>query len=354
MTHDDAHLVALTERNLIRQKLIQYKKQNGIGVVRLARAIEQAHPRSIEIPIKTLQRFLAGKMRTEDRTVNFCRHFADSLLAFDSMAKLGESLVTFYGASGDTDYSGQYLTETDKHDFDERNWNPLVDISKDIGFWRITESVIDGARRSIYDGVLATNGSAATVLLKDRHSGCSRNYVLTASPIESALYGVGSAVCYNPDPDNILENQTPIEIRLKRIPDNIVKGVVRGFARKMERERIHTQPAVFDELEVRVPHPRIRRIVFLESAYQGDKKRVEGCIRGGVPLDLADQMTGMTALHLAVGQDHLGIAKMLVEGGALFVADKLGRMPSTVAAECEVSEAMNDFIAEAEARAEGV
>jgi hypothetical protein len=352
MIHDDSNLVALTERNLIRQKLIQYKKQNGIGVVRLARAIKSANPHRVEIPIKTLQRFLAGEMRTEDRTVNFCRHFAESLVAFDSMAKLGESLVTFYGASGDTDYSGQYLTETDKHDFDKDS-KALADISRDNGFWRITETVADTDNISIFDGVLASNGSAATVLLKDRHSGCSRNYVLTASPIDSELYGVGSTVLYTPDPDDILENQIPIEIRLKRIAGN-VKGRVRAFDRRLERERISAKPAVFDELEVRFRTPTIRRAVFLRSAYNGHKKRMESCMRGGVPLDLADKMTGMTALHLAVGQDHLGIAEMLVEGGAPFVTDKQGRMPSTVAAECEVSEAMNDFIAEAEARAEGV
>jgi ankyrin repeat protein len=71
-------------------------------------------------------------------------------------------------------------------------------------------------------------------------------------------------------------------------------------------------------------------------------------------IDFADDTTGLTALHIAVGTDNLRTAKFLVERGASFLADKRGRMPTTVAAECEVSDAMCDFIAEAEAKAEGV
>jgi uncharacterized protein len=72
----------------------------------------------------------------------------------------------------------------------------------------------------------------------------------------------------------------------------------------------------------------------------------------GVPLDTADKVTGMTALHLAVGCNHLDVARTLVERGASFVPDKQGRMPTTIAAECEVSEELCDFIVEAEAEAE--
>jgi ankyrin repeat protein len=71
-------------------------------------------------------------------------------------------------------------------------------------------------------------------------------------------------------------------------------------------------------------------------------------------VDFADDATGLTALHIAVGMNHLGAARLLVERGASFLPDKRGRMPTTVAAECEVSDAMCDFIAEAEAKAEGV
>jgi ankyrin repeat protein len=73
-----------------------------------------------------------------------------------------------------------------------------------------------------------------------------------------------------------------------------------------------------------------------------------------VPINFADESSGLTALHLAVGGDCVPLAQLLIERGALFLPDKQGRMPTTIAAECEVSDEMCDFIAEAEAKAEGV
>jgi uncharacterized protein len=94
--------------------------------------------------------------------------------------------------------------------------------------------------------------------------------------------------------------------------------------------------------------------LLLKSAYNGDIEVVDKLLKIGVSLDAADKVTGMTALHLAVGRDHLALARFLVERGASFVLDKQDRMPTIIAAECEVSEELCDFIAEAEARAEGV
>jgi ankyrin repeat protein len=71
-------------------------------------------------------------------------------------------------------------------------------------------------------------------------------------------------------------------------------------------------------------------------------------------IEFVDPATGMNALHIAVGRDHLEMARYLVENGVAFVPDNQGRMPTTIAAECEVSDEMCDFIAEAEAKAEGV
>lgn len=68
----------------------------------------------------------------------------------------------------------------------------------------------------------------------------------------------------------------------------------------------------------------------------------------------SDKDTGLTPLHIAVGRDHIDMARCLVERGAKFVPDKQGRLPSTIAVECEVSDEMCDFIVEAEAKAEGV
>ena len=100
--------------------------------------------------------------------------------------------------------------------------------------------------------------------------------------------------------------------------------------------------------------PSLGQSLLLESAYNGDIEVVDKLLKLGVSLDAADKVTGMTALHLAVGRDHLALVRLLVERGASFVLDKQGRMPTIIAAECEVSEELCDFIAEAEARAEGV
>jgi ankyrin repeat protein len=95
----------------------------------------------------------------------------------------------------------------------------------------------------------------------------------------------------------------------------------------------------------------------LDSAYQGAIELVDGFLEL-VAIDTADKATGMTALHLAVGRNHLDVVRLLVDRGASFLPDKQGRMPTTIAAECEVSEELCDFIVEAEAaaeaRAEGV
>jgi hypothetical protein len=50
----------LAERELTRKKLIRYAKENGIGAPTLAERITASHPRGTELPLSTLQRFLAG------------------------------------------------------------------------------------------------------------------------------------------------------------------------------------------------------------------------------------------------------------------------------------------------------
>jgi ankyrin repeat protein len=93
----------------------------------------------------------------------------------------------------------------------------------------------------------------------------------------------------------------------------------------------------------------------IHCAYNNDLATAEQLIRTfGAEVSFADPRNGLTALHIAVGRDHLAMARYLVERGAKFLPDHQGRTPTTVAAECEVSDAMCDFIAEAEAKAEGV
>lgn len=76
---------------------------------------------------------------------------------------------------------------------------------------------------------------------------------------------------------------------------------------------------------------------------------VEAALRKGADVDSFYRNTGLTALHIAVGQNDLPMCQFLVEAaGASFFADGYGRWPSLVAAECRVDEELSDFICEAE------
>jgi hypothetical protein len=68
------------ECELIRKKLIRYMKENGIGAPKLAARIKASHPREIEIPLSTLQRFLSrpGKERIVRGAMLSFRRKADS------------------------------------------------------------------------------------------------------------------------------------------------------------------------------------------------------------------------------------------------------------------------------------
>jgi ankyrin repeat protein len=106
------------------------------------------------------------------------------------------------------------------------------------------------------------------------------------------------------------------------------------------------------------PERRARSIAgeaVLQSAYSNDMEAVRQILsRYPSAINFVDPATGMNALHIAVGRNHLEMARSLLEKGIAFVPDNQGRMPTTIAAECEVSDEMCDFIAEAEAKAEGV
>lgn len=94
------------------------------------------------------------------------------------------------------------------------------------------------------------------------------------------------------------------------------------------------------------------RKAFLRAVYNGDNCKAVVALKQGVDVNAADPVTGMTALHLAVGTDNLALTRILVEDwNAEFKPDDHGRWPTLVAAYAEVGEAMCDYIVEAEARA---
>lgn len=96
--------------------------------------------------------------------------------------------------------------------------------------------------------------------------------------------------------------------------------------------------------------PEDRKLI--EAAFAGDIAAVRAALQKGASVDAVDDRTGLCALHIAVGSNDSALARLLIEeAGAGFFADRFGRWPSLIAAECRVDEALGDFIAEAEARA---
>ncbi|MCP5389610.1 MAG: ankyrin repeat domain-containing protein [Novosphingobium sp.] len=90
----------------------------------------------------------------------------------------------------------------------------------------------------------------------------------------------------------------------------------------------------------------------LKAAFFADSTGVISALEDGANVNAADSVTGLTALHIAVGTNNLSLARMLVEDwGAAFGPDGKGRWPSVIAAECRVDERLADYIVEAEEKA---
>ena len=107
------------------------------------------------------------------------------------------------------------------------------------------------------------------------------------------------------------------------------------------------------------PKPDLRKYrplpEFLETVWLGNTVIVQAYLddersRHGF-LNEVDPVTGMNALHIAVGRDNLELTRLLIEAGIEIIPDKEGRMPSLIAGICRVSDELADYISEAESRA---
>jgi hypothetical protein len=211
----------VAERELTRKKLIRYAKENGIGAGRLAERIKASHPRGTELPLSTLQRFLAGLGKNKS-CVALCHHFVERRTISDPSAALGERLFIFYGAGNGRDYSGTYRSEIRTADVGETEFagHSEINIAADTGFWRVTEKTAPDLNHAIYDGVLVCSGDAAVVVLKDRVAGVARNYMLW--PESETLHGHGAAMRFLPgDTTEVwdkfkISGIEPIHIRLRK------------------------------------------------------------------------------------------------------------------------------------------
>lgn len=213
-------------RALIRNKLLHYMRAHRIGAPELTERIRDAQTikRKVPIGISTVQRFLAGKIRTTEPYVYMLDRFAEGLPSPDPIGSLGERLFIFYGASNGRDYTGTYFCDSGVFDADfadsKMPGDSEITIAADAGFWRVTEKMSSALNHAIYDGVLVCSGDAAVVVLKDRLAGLARNYMLW--PENETLRGHGATGRFLPgDTPEIwgkyeISGVEPIEIRLRK------------------------------------------------------------------------------------------------------------------------------------------
>ena len=88
----------------------------------------------------------------------------------------------------------------------------------------------------------------------------------------------------------------------------------------------------------------------LQAAYDFENEAVVDALEQGADVATVHEGTGLTALHIAAGTNNLPLARILIEDwNAPFGPDRFGRWPTVIAAECQVSEELCDYIVEQEA-----
>lgn len=178
MTHEGgAKEFDRATRDSVRRKIIQYMANHRIGVIRLAIRITEANPRKPDIPIKTLQRFLAGRHRTNDMYVGFFQRFAESLPDPDPIGVLGRSLATMYGAIRLPEILRQRPIRRYAVIAERDGDHSEMTIADDGEFKRVQE-VVSGTGYHLYDGAMVRKGSVQLAVLKDRLFGLPKTYML--------------------------------------------------------------------------------------------------------------------------------------------------------------------------------
>jgi hypothetical protein len=170
----------LAQRERIRETLLSYMKEHKVGVPRLAARIKEAVHRNPEIPVKTLQRFMKGEVRTIDMHVGFLGQFVEKISKEDPTLRLGFALSAFYSYQDKTDWTGTFVAE----ELDPpgiglaETIRSKIEIVRDQGTWRVRESPI--SQRRVYDGAMTSSGNTVVIVLRDRLHGLPRTITVCA------------------------------------------------------------------------------------------------------------------------------------------------------------------------------
>ena|SRR5208337_693610 len=165
----------LAQRERIRETLLAYVKEHKIGVPRLAARIKETVHRNPEIPVKTLQRFMKGEVRTIDMHVGFLASFVETVSKEDPTPRLGSALRAFYSSLDKTDWSGSFSADEYEPAHDNQDYySSKIEIALDQGTWRVKEVISTAASPQVYDGAMTSSESTIFMVLKDRLAGLPR------------------------------------------------------------------------------------------------------------------------------------------------------------------------------------
>lgn len=238
----------VSERERIRKALRRYMGEQRIGTPTLrSRIIEADKPRHREIPLSTLQRFLAGSHQTSEHHVALCHGFASVLSYYNEgreVAQFGDALSSFYQLRwlepqqsvqpGPERLCGRYRAYTSENRGDIRVHDPVEDVLvvsyADLTFSRDGNAPYLRARESItninldrpvnldhpisqaqtkvsytYEGVLLAFGGALRLLLRNILTRQPRTYELVESA-QGVLQGHAQELCL------LFDAETPVVI----------------------------------------------------------------------------------------------------------------------------------------------
>jgi hypothetical protein len=195
------------DRDRVRRALLRYMEDHRIGVPTLQKLIAEANDLALDhLPLKTLQRFLAGSHRSNDIIVRFCHRFSADLPDDDPLADLGEAVAAFIGARPDgaglrpppADMYGTFegRAEPAKTGFaisppGYDHWvpfstltiaglpaRPFAAVSETVTNWRRAAAESTVPARRTYDGVLFQPAGAHCALMRNILTGTLRLYWL--------------------------------------------------------------------------------------------------------------------------------------------------------------------------------
>jgi len=205
----------LAQRERIREALLAYVKEHKIGIPTLGKRITETVHRNPTIPVKTLQRFMKGEVRTVDPYVGFLAQFAEKISNVDPTPRLGVALSAFYSSKDKTDWSGTFIAlESEVSDSLDAHQSK-VEIAMDQGTWRVKEVDTSAGSHQIYDGAMTTSGSTVVIVLKDRLAGLPR--MITVCGQGNGKYDGVATAAYVPRRDGRVLPQFTVKTRSARI-----------------------------------------------------------------------------------------------------------------------------------------